>query len=82
MNTFPHSMVIDNGEPLFNILGDESKVLKGIHILSEQYAQIEWENAESYQTRRHSVERIHSPCHKFPLFHKVIINRIIPSGAR
>ena len=25
---------------------------------------------KTYITRRHSVERIHSPCHKFPLFPK------------
>ena len=45
----PQSKLIDGGEYLFKLLGDESRVLKGIHILSEDYAQIEWENNTDYQ---------------------------------
>ena len=41
---------------------------------------------KTIKTRRHSVERIHSPCHirspPFSIIHKVIISIIMPSGAR
>ncbi len=45
----PQTQVNQDGEFLFKLLADNSRVLKGIHIMSEYYAQIEWSNNDDFQ---------------------------------
>ncbi len=45
----PQTQVNQDGEFLFKLLADNSRVLKGIHIMSEDYAQIEWSNNDDFQ---------------------------------
>jgi hypothetical protein len=45
----PQTQVNQDGKFLFKLLADNNRVLKGIHIMSEDYAQIEWSNNDDFQ---------------------------------